>query len=264
LRGAGFRFGGMSVFDLCPVIRAPRSAAFIRSSISFSENSMSGFLGKFGGIRGLLQIISTILADLTGGLKAIEARADKTVARIEHVQKLLDSSEQNVLFATVGRALTAWSKMEESMVAMVGLLLRVPTEKAGLMMYSILNFNSWLGILNDLFALDNTLATFQKRWSKISERARKIKDKRDQLAHHSVVMNPDSFPAIRPSRFDVRQKTKLQKQLDAHEINEFTEAVIGITVDVQALIDAMDVALGPSLDKSAPQGTDHSEGSGFQ
>ena len=95
----------------------------------------------------------------------------------------------------LGRALTAWAKMEESLVVIVMHLLRVHPEKAGLLMYSIINFNTWLFIINDLFEMDKTLGHFRSKFGKISERIRRVKDRRDQIAHYSIRMDSVRRPA---------------------------------------------------------------------
>lgn len=171
--------------------------------------------------------------------------------RITEIESKTQSVDREILFSTVGRALTAWSKMEEYLVIMASQMLRVPVEKAGLLMYSILNFGVWLSILHELCDMDETLHPFKKRLGKITERLRRIKDRRDQLAHHSVEMKLKIDSVIRPSRFDTRQKSLRQIPMNMQEVVDFTETVLAIADDLAELSDAINAALAASTQKSA-------------
>ena len=187
-----------------------------------------------------------MVRDSSGMLAEIESRLVK-------IDESISSHDRAILYSSVGATLTAWARMEESLVAIVALLLRVHTSKAGLIMYSIINFSVWLALIHDLFALDGTLSPHQKRWNKISERIRAIKDKRDQLAHHPVVQ--DTSSPLKPSRlnapqYDTRPKTLRQRPLDASEIGNLGETILGITEDIIALTEAMGATLSTSPQKS--------------
>jgi len=56
-------------------------------------------------------------------------------ARLEH---------RRLFFAAIGQGITAWSGMEETLVRIAAKLLRTSEVKAGLVMYSIMNFHVWL------------------------------------------------------------------------------------------------------------------------
>ena len=131
---------------------------------------------------------------------------------------------------------------------------RTDAAKTGLVLYSIINFNVWLSIIHDLFEMDEALTPFQKRWNKISERIRQIKDTRDQLAHHSVhQLKTDASaapPMVRPSQYDTRRKSKRQQPVDAQDANDFTTKVLGITEDLMALSEAMFDALESASPKT--------------
>ena len=141
--------------------------------------------------------------------------------------------------------------MEELIVAIASLLLRSNGTKAGLIFYSIINFNVWLTIIHDLFELDTKLSPFQSRWNKISERIRRIKDQRDQLAHHSVQTRDDEIhpSAVRPSTFDSRRKSLKQEPMSVLETRDFANAVLDISESLQELIQAMIGALEASREK---------------
>lgn len=152
------------------------------------------------------------------------------------IERRLNETGQKVVFGNVGLAISSWARMEEMLVVIVAMLLRVPNEKAGLVMYSILNFNSWIEIINVLFELDDQFRPFRRKWSKIGERIRSMKDQRDQLAHHSI---EHTSIVIRASILDVRTKTKKQRPLDANEIVEFSNTVTAIALDLVKLAEAM-------------------------
>jgi hypothetical protein len=137
-------------------------------------------------------------------------------------------------------------------------LLIVKTAQAGLIMYSILNFNVWLSLIHDLMALNPKLKPIQTRWNKISERIRKIKDLRDQLAHHSVSTKKAH---LKPSQFDIRQKTKLQRPLNLTQIFEFIQAIVAICDDLEKFIEDMWPLLS-SEEKSAEPVPGHAHGAG--
>ena len=133
------------------------------------------FRGKFHFLQGAVQ-----------ALRGLEKYAQEQVAFIDKMSADIKDSERNQLFLMIGQALSAWATMEEFLVLIVANLLVVKSQQAGLIMYSILNFSVWLTLIHDLMGLNPKLSPIQKRWNKISERIRKIKDLRDQLAHHSV------------------------------------------------------------------------------
>lgn len=124
-------------------------------------------------------------------------------------------------------------------------------------MYSIINFSVWLQLVGDLFEIDGLLSPHKKRWNKISKRIRKIKDQRDQLAHHPVIPDPNSIrglglgAALQAPKFDTRTKTKRQLPLDAKEVADLCEKILLITVDLVELTEAMVATVETSLEKPA-------------
>jgi hypothetical protein len=201
-------------------------------------------------ISGFVAGLRMAIADLPRGLKAFETRANELNARIDAMEAKAKISQRQTLFATVGAALTAWAKMEEVLVIIVSHLLRTQPKKAGVMMYSIHNFASWLSIMNDLFEMDEDLRLFKNRFNKIGERIRRIKDTRDQLAHYSVRMTPKNDPVIRSSRLDARSKSIKQPPLNSQIVVDFTEAALKIAEDLSDLEETMDAALEASRKKS--------------
>jgi hypothetical protein len=198
---------------------------------------------------------------LTGASWFILKGIQHTQNRLRELEKELTTSaaaiseaDERILYTTIGMALTTWARMEEALVLLVEILLRSRPGKAGLIMYSIINFNVWLTLITDLYELEPRLIAFKPRWNKISERIRRIKDLRDRLAHESAEsaatrLTP-SETVLRPSDFDVRQKSKSFKPLAVPEITAFSEQVGAITKDVIALNRDMLTTLQASAQKS--------------
>jgi hypothetical protein len=171
----------------------------------------------------------------------------------EHIKKI-DQGEQTLLYQTVGNAITSWAKMEEAVVTVFALLLRNDGKTAGLILYSIINFNTWLTIIHDLFKMDETLTPFKRRWDKLAERMRRIKDQRDQIAHHAL---DAKLTALKASRLDTRKKSILQHPMTALEAVEFTRTVMEIAESLLELADDMIAALRTSIGTPDAPSTDH-------
>lgn len=187
-------------------------------------------------------------------------------AELEALGETVTETDKRMLFYCVGQAITAWAKMEEMLVGIAALLLRTPIEKAGVVMYSTINFNVWLSVITDLFEQDEKLKPLKPRWNKISERIRAVKDKRDQIAHHSAEETGTPSAAvlaatavsIRRSKFDMRTKSQRLRPLDIDEIQALAETVAAIAVDLYAFLTVMFQTLGVSPEKSSSPTTDHS------
>jgi hypothetical protein len=177
------------------------------------------------------------------------------------------ANEQNkwALYTSVGQALSAWAAMEQTLVAIAALLLRTSVPKAGIMMYSILNFQVWLNVIGDLFSQDEIYATLKPKWNKIYEKLRAMKDTRDRLAHHTVWHEDKIDPALgshtllRPPEFDTRQKSQKQKYepLDYDQILRFVDSVHKVQDEITTLINSITEKTRealPSPQKSSEQG----------
>jgi len=168
---------------------------------------------------------------------------------------VIEESEQSFLFFLVGTAITHWSYVEDSLVFILRILLRVRGDQAGVILYSITNFQVWLNVINELFVLAPEFATLRQRWNKIGERLRGIKDARDRLAHHAVYVertDASSFPktTIKPSSFDLRQKSRQFRPLTREEVRSFIEKTRQLHSDIMDLAEAMAEQLESSLKKS--------------
>jgi len=198
-------------------------------------------------------------ATLFKGREGMRAYATSMQERLEATQKEILKSEENVMFVTIGLALTTWARMEEALVRIVQILLSAPGPKVGLIMYSIINFNAWLTIIDELYALEPRLAAFKPRWNKVARRIRKIKDMRDRLAHESAHKEVGTFSSVhlRPSKLDVRTKTGKFKPLTDTEFGDFTVTTTAITEDLITLAQDMLASLEASREKFPEQDSDH-------
>jgi hypothetical protein len=166
-------------------------------------------------------------------------------AKVEEAAKdLFEGDDNRVLYLVVGAALTSWATMEEIMVVILAALLRTSGQKAGLILYSIINFNVWISLIDELFAIDETHAPLKPRWNKIADRLRRLKDDRDRIAHHAVRnKEPDASAfaeaTLRPASMDVRQKSLKYKPLANDDIMDFASKVGDVARDLLALLDLM-------------------------
>lgn len=130
-------------------------------------------------------------------------------------------------YSSVGQAISAWAAMETYLVRIASCLLTTTEHKTGLMFYSIMNFHSWLAIIDELFALDPNYSAFRQRWIKASENLKAYNDIRVRLAHNTVwdAGSSDAL-ALRPGLFDARPKSKNHEPLTNAEIVDFTGKVV--------------------------------------
>jgi hypothetical protein len=147
-------------------------------------------------------------------------------------------------YATVGQAISHWSKMEECLIQVAAKLLKTEEPKAGLVMYSIMNLHSWIQIIDDLFVLDGTYPKSLKRWRTVAESLREENNIRVGLAHYSISQD-DVDPQgelraiqayLRPGKLDIRKKSKTWKPLTMVEIVEFTGRVDKIRDNLISLL----------------------------
>ena len=120
------------------------------------------------------RLIDAQIKVLNRGIKILGAPAltADSKARLDGLAKKPDELNKFALYTSVGQALSAWAAMEESLVGIVALLLRTSRPKAGIMMYSILNFQVWLNVVGELFSQDELYVTLKPKWNKIYEKLR--------------------------------------------------------------------------------------------
>jgi len=136
-------------------------------------------------------------------------------------------------YMAVGQGISHWSRMEGRLVQVAARLLRTSEPKAGVVMYSIMNFHIWIQIIDDLFVLDGTYPRSFKMWRKITDRLKGENDIRVRLAHHSMSQE-DVDPGeelraiqayLRPGSLDTRAKWQKSNPLTMMEIVDFTGRV---------------------------------------
>jgi hypothetical protein len=144
---------------------------------------------------------------------------------------LMDQAKN--FYRAVGQGISHWASMEGRLVQIVAKLTRTSEDKAGLIVYSINNFHTWINIIDELFVLDGTYKRSLKAWRKLIEPLKKENDIRVRLAHQSLSQE-DVDPGeelrmvaarLRPGKLDTRMKSKKAKPLEMMEIAEFTERV---------------------------------------
>jgi hypothetical protein len=178
---------------------------------------------------------------------------EKFVAEIEtHDQETGEkwkSLHRQALFTNVGLALSQWSGMEDLLVGITSLLLRTyEANKVGVILYSIVNFNVWLGIIEELFLLEPLYTPLKPRWNKLSGRLRSLKETRDRLAHHTIYYGNKATTlagdtTLRPAQFDIRQKSQKYQPLNHDQISEFIDSVSKAADDLRALLESMTALL---------------------
>jgi hypothetical protein len=175
-------------------------------------------------------------------------------ASADGIKQLLQKLGDEAVYQTIGHALTAWAHMEAGLVVIFGMLLRTESERAGLILYSIINFNSWLSLIDEFFAIDPLYAPLKPRWNKLNDRLRELKDTRDRLAHQSADRETKDAlgRTLRPSPMDLRQKSLKYKPMSVFDITTFSEKVISLNEDISTFIEEqMMTLLRSSQEKSA-------------
>jgi hypothetical protein len=100
-------------------------------------------------------------------------------------------------------------------------------------MYSIINFHTWLQIIDELFTLDGTYPKSLQLWRAVLESLKAENDLRARLAHYAISQDEEKIgdegtgtqAYLRPARLDLRTKSKKAKPLTMVEISDFTGRV---------------------------------------
>lgn len=173
----------------------------------------------------------------------------------------LFKKNDNGVYVAVGTALTSWATMEQAIVFIAAHLLRTEPEKAGLVLYSIINFSVWISLIDELFAVDTIFAPLKPKWNKLADRLRQLKDDRDTIAHHAAHkpdLNASAFEetSLRPSELDIRRKSLKREPMTDDDIFAFGSKVHALSSDLIKLAHLMSDRRQASLEKLAPQETD--------
>src|SRR5258708_5062058 len=127
---------------------------------------------------------------------------DREVELTSQLVASLKKERDRAIFTAIGIALSGCAQMEEGLVSVVTSLLRCDPKKTGLVMCSIINFGTWLSIIDELFDEDDLFNHIKPRWNKLNRRLRGIKEIRDRLAHHTALSAGISSAAtLAPARF---------------------------------------------------------------
>tara|TARA_A200000159_G_C7233803_1_gene301412 strand:- start:401 stop:835 length:435 start_codon:yes stop_codon:yes gene_type:complete len=112
-------------------------------------------------------------------------------------------------------------------------------EKAGLVLYSIMNFNTWLAVVSELIAGDPKYEQFATSWNRKAERLRMLNEVRVRLAHHTVWASDSKNWGLKPSELDTRSKAKKYSALTMDELRDFSEKEEKISNELYELFKAM-------------------------
>jgi hypothetical protein len=205
---------------------------------------------------GAISALLFIMVHRLEGLKKLAKDYETHAQELDKQTKaIIAESDEHFLFIAIGSALTTWSKLEEGLVHILAILLRSDTEKSGLILYSIINFNVWISVIDEIFAIDDTLTPLKPRWNKIAARLRELKDGRDRLAHNAVryddVIADFGDTAIRPGRLDIRRKSVKSAPMNRDDISAFSRRVNQTTQDMIDLGREMLATLRASREKSS-------------
>ena len=159
------------------------------------------------------------------------------------------------LYHDVGAALTAWAIMEEAMIPIMSYLLITDPTKAGIILYSTVNFQVWINMLDELFAIEDRYAPLKSKWYKLGARLRGLKDNRDRLAHHAATMGEQASMfeiSLRPSIMDLRAKSRKYEPMTREDILRFRTLVSDLTRDLLSLGREM-TAMFEALQEKSPE-----------
>jgi hypothetical protein len=120
----------------------------------------------------VLHMLAPIIVKL-GSQDQKEKFSAEWAAHDQDVGEKWRSVHRQALFTNVGLALSQWAGMEDLLVGIASLLLRTHEgKKVGIILYSIANFGTWLGIIGELFSHEPLYRPLKPKWNKISGRLR--------------------------------------------------------------------------------------------
>ena len=162
------------------------------------------------------------------------------------------SKSDNDIFVVIGQGISIWALMEGNLVHIFAMLMGSSVEKSGLVLYSIINFNVWLTIVTDLFAVHPELKQFSGAWNKKVGRLRSLNDVRVRLAHHTALEHGGfeiGDRTLKPGRNDTRPRSLAHTPLTADDIDDFAEKVIEINNEIGELGHQMGKVLSADKEK---------------
>ncbi|SHJ50831.1 hypothetical protein SAMN05444159_0793 [Bradyrhizobium lablabi] len=175
---------------------------------------------------------------------------EPTEADITELEELRIELTENY-YGAIGKGISAWSRTESGLVVIAALLLDTKQEKAGLILYSIANFHSWLAIIDELFEMDPRYRALRPDWTVIANRLKKLNDTRVRLAHHAlesgkgieaIVAGEDIemlLPSLKPSKYDTRTKSKKHSPLQIEQLADFVDELAVVSKGLGELLKRM-------------------------
>jgi hypothetical protein len=176
---------------------------------------------------------------------------EPTEEEIKEFEKLRKQIEHDFYYF-IGRSITSWSITEGHLVYVAAMLLDTTQKKAGLVLYSIINFYTWLSIIDELFAMDPKYQPLRPDWIAIDKQLKKLNDVRVRLAHHTVRSGKgveallsdgnemEAFASLKPSRHDHRSKSLKLPSLRIEELGDFINGLSEVTDAILKLMDRME------------------------
>ncbi len=164
--------------------------------------------------------------------------------------------QERAFFEAVGRAFGVWQHVEMQLFRVYARLIRPENaEVASAAFYSVVNFNTRLGMTNAAAHVALAGNAALSVWSALHNRAGRQAKRRNELAHFAVVygVNPPTSaefgPFLQPSIFDVTEReTARQKRIDATRIKDAGNSFTRLAEDLTAFADGLP-ELGSSLGK---------------
>ena len=101
--------------------------------------------------------------------------------------------EKTLLFQSLGEAFSAWSSVESALCMLFSVLLcgRPTNGRLSIVFYAIENFRSKQQVVDSLARSCLANHTFLERWEPINKRLPQRAARRNKLAHHDVLEDPD-------------------------------------------------------------------------
>jgi hypothetical protein len=249
------------------VLSAFRSASFMRRSTSSAGRSVMGALRRlklrmfYHVMGGLTRIIAGGVRSQARALEAAQKHQNRYYMAQESVEAAIgmaadyDSSQREKFHALIGMSISSWVIIEYIMIGIFVTLARCDLDVAGIVLYSNMNFGSWISMITEILALRTEQKENSKKWGKLAGELRALKDTRDRLAHDTTLGFLTDIPdKLAPSSWDVRSKSRRHKPLSPADIEVFLEEVTVLSIKLEHFCNSVaDVALASS-GKSRPQG----------
>src|SRR3981081_4388027 len=158
-------------------------------------------------------------------------------------------NQRHEFYGSIRQGISLWSSMETTIVEIAAHLLGTTEHKTGLVFYSIMNFYTWLSIIEEIFALEPKFEPLRGDWGQISDKLRGLNYIRVRLAHHTAFDGSDyrDAPTLKPGKYDARKKSKKHSPLTNAEIVAYINETLHTGRELYALRDKMGFNYGEGL-----------------